>query len=132
VVFTSNLLEHLAGKHEVQQLLEESRRVLKPGGQFIALGPNVRFLPGAYWDFWDHVVPLSERSLAEILQALDFEIVETVPKFLPYTTRSALPQSAWLVALYLKIRPAWRLLGRQFLVRARKIERYDSKSQKEV
>ena len=63
VVFTSNLLEHLPSKHDVELLLGEARRVLKHGGHLIALGPNLRFLPGAYWDFWDHFTPITDRSL---------------------------------------------------------------------
>jgi len=36
-----------------------------------------------------------------------YEVVEVIPRFLPYTTRSALPQSPWLVRAYLAFRPAW-------------------------
>lgn len=120
VVFTSNLLEHLPHKTDVEQLVRECARVLKPGGRFVALGPNLRLLPGAYWDFWDHLTPITDRSLAELLAGLDFEIEDCFARFLPYTTRSRLPQRPWLVALYLKVPLAWRILGRQFLVRARK------------
>jgi hypothetical protein len=45
-----------------------------------------------------------------------------IPRFLPYTTRSALPKGPGLVALYLKVPIAWRFLGKQFLVVARKPE----------
>lgn len=118
VIFTSNVLEHLASKDEVAQVVLEARRVLKPGGQFLALGPNLRFLPGAYWDFWDHHVPLTDRSLVELLTTVDFRIVTCYPRFLPYTTRSALPQAPQLVWLYLKCPPLWRLFGKQFFIRA--------------
>lgn len=120
VVFTSNVLEHLSDKGEVEQLLEEARRVLKPGGHLIALGPNLRFLPGEYWDFWDHLVPITDRSLSEILQNLDFVIADCVAKFLPYTTRCSLPKVGMLVRLYLRVPLAWRIFGGQFLIRARK------------
>ena len=95
VVFTSNLLEHLDGKREVERVLKEARRVLKPGGHFIAMGPNLRFLPGQYWDFWDHTVPITDRSLVEILLNLGYEIVDCIPKFLPYTTCGTLPKAAF-------------------------------------
>ena len=120
VVFTSNLMEHLPSKDDVEKMLLEARRVLKSGGQLIALGPNLRYLAGEYWDFWDHLTPITDRSLAEILTALDFKVVEQTARFLPYTTRSALPQASWLVCLYLKLPLAWPLLGRQFLLRATK------------
>jgi SAM-dependent methyltransferase len=120
LVFTSNLMEHLPGKRDVEQMIREALRVLRPGGQFVMMGPNLRFLPGEYWDFWDHVVPITDRSLVEALENLGFEIAECHAKFLPYTTRSSLPQWALLVKVYLSVTPAWPILGKQFLVRARK------------
>lgn len=117
-VFTSNLMEHLPSKMHVEQMIAEARRVLKPGGQFVMMGPNMRFLPGHYWDFWDHIVAITDRSLVEVLENSRFKIGECHPQFLPYTTRSRLPQGPGLVKLYLKVPLVWRLLGGQFLVRA--------------
>jgi SAM-dependent methyltransferase len=118
VVFTSNLMEHLPSKDDVAKMVREARRVLKSGGQFIALGPNLRYLAGEYWDFWDHLTPITDRSLAELLGSLDLNVVEQRARFLPYTTRSRLPQAPWLVWLYLKLPFVWPLFGRQFLLRA--------------
>jgi len=67
------------------------------------LQPNVRLLPGAYWDFFDHHTPLTERCLVEALTLLDMDIQRVVARFLPYTTKSALPQSPALVRLYLRL-----------------------------
>ncbi|QNI06763.1 glycosyltransferase [Mycobacterium kubicae] len=120
VVFTSNLLEHLQTKLEVEGTLAEVRRVLKPGGHLIALGPNIRFLPGDYWDFWDHSVPISDRSLIELLRMNELKVVEAYDRFLPYSTYSPLPKSPILVYSYLRSRWAWPLLGKQFLIRAQK------------
>ena len=120
LVFTSNLMEHLPDKEAVDQMLGESLRVLRPGGIFLALGPNLRFLPGEYWDFWDHVVPITDRSLVEALELQGFSIERCWPKFLPYTTRSSLPQHPALVRAYLAFPLVWKVLGRQFLVAARK------------
>jgi SAM-dependent methyltransferase len=120
LVFSSNVLEHLPEKRAVDAVLREARRVLRPGGQLVLMGPNVRLLPGHYWDYWDHYVPISDRSLVEALRIAQFSIVDQVPAFMPYTTKSRLPQAPWLVRLYLKSRWVWPLLGRQFLVRARR------------
>jgi SAM-dependent methyltransferase len=120
VVFTSNMLEHLPSKSDVERTLRESRRVLRAGGHLIAVGPNLRFLHGRYWDFWDHYTEITDRSLVELLENLDFEVVDVYPRFLPYTTRSALPKAEQLVRLYLRFPLAWRVMGKQFLVRARR------------
>jgi magnesium-transporting ATPase (P-type) len=49
-----------------------------------------------------------------------FTPVRVIPRFLPYTTRSRLPQSPFLVRLYLHFPPIWRVLGKQAVVIARK------------
>ncbi|MCU7374975.1 hypothetical protein PEC18_30120 [Paucibacter sp. O1-1] len=43
-----------------------------------------------------------------------------IDRFLPYTTKSRLPKAPWLVSLYLKLPFAWRFVGKQALVVARK------------
>jgi len=120
VVFASNFLEHLRTKEECDRVLAEVRRVLRPGGRFLIMGPNIRYLAAEYWDFYDHCLPLSHLSMEEGLVQADYEIDRIIPRFLPYTTQSRLPQHPLLVALYLKFPLAWRLLGKQFLVIGRK------------
>jgi SAM-dependent methyltransferase len=121
VVFTSNFLEHLPNKDVLASVVKEVRRVLKPGGKLVIMGPNIRYLPGLYWDYFDHHVALTERSLAELLAISAFELEEVIPRFLPYTVKSGGPRWEWLVRLYLAARPvAWNLLGKQFLVIARR------------
>jgi SAM-dependent methyltransferase len=117
-VFTSNLMEHLPGKREVEQMIQEARRLLKPGGHFVMMGPNIRIVPDLYWDFWDHIVPISDRSLVEALECQGFRIVNCWPRSLPYTTKSSLPRAPWMVKLYMKCPWIWPLLGQQFLIRA--------------
>jgi len=120
VVFTSNFLEHLPDKKTLEQFLDEVMRALKPGGHYLVLGPNLRYLPGAYWDFYDHHLGLTHLSLGEVLQLKGFELVRCIDRFLPYTTQGALPTHPWLVRLYLKLPFAWKLLGKQFFIVARK------------
>jgi SAM-dependent methyltransferase len=120
VVFTSNFFEHLPDKNALGLTLDQIRRCLKPGGRLIALGPNIKYLPGAYWDFWDHYLPLTETSLCEGLVNRAFAIERCWPKFLPYTMVKSREYPILFIRLYLKLPLVWRFLGKQFLVVARK------------
>ncbi|MGH8020299.1 MAG: class I SAM-dependent methyltransferase, partial [Opitutaceae bacterium] len=120
VVFTSNFFEHLPDKPALKRTLQEALRCLRPGGLLIALGPNIKCVPGAYWDFWDHFLPLTERTLTEGLVNQGFEVIRVIDRFLPYTTVGQRRYPVAFVRLYLRIKPAWRIFGKQFLVVARK------------
>jgi SAM-dependent methyltransferase len=120
VVFMSNYLEHLPGGEAVIEQLRVARTLLKPGGRVVVLQPNVRLVGPAYWDFIDHSTILTERSLVEAAELAELHTVEVIVRFLPYTTKSRLPQSPRLVRAYLAFRPAWRLLGKQTLYVGRK------------
>lgn len=113
VAFASNFFEHLPDKQDLLATLGEVRRVLRPGGRCLILQPNIRYVGGAYWDFLDHHLPLTERSLVEALELVGLKPVEVRPRFLPFTSKSGLPQHPFLVWLYLKLPLAHRVLGRQ-------------------
>ena len=114
-VFTSNYFEHLPSSETVIEQLRVVHDLLAPGGQVIVLQPNIRLTGAAYWDFIDHKTALTERSLEEAAQIARLSPVRTIVRFLPYTTKSRLPQSPLLVRAYLAFPPAWRVLGKQTL-----------------
>jgi SAM-dependent methyltransferase len=116
VAFASNVLEHLRGPEALLDVLGAVRSALAPRGRLIIVQPNVRATGGAFWDFFDHTLPLTEKGMAEALVLAGFRIVESRARFLPYTTKSRLPQSLALVRLYLALRPAQWLLGKQMLI----------------
>jgi len=120
IIFASNFLEHLDDKKMLEEFLEQIKIGLRPKGKFLILGPNLRYLPGKYWDFYDHHLGLTHLSLCEVLEMKGFKILTCIDKFLPFTTQGALPTHPLLVAIYLKIPLAWKILGKQFFIVAQK------------
>lgn len=117
VIFSSNLFEHLPTKAALADVLQEAFRCLAPGGRLICMGPNIRCIPGAYWDFWDHHLPLTELSLSEILELTGFRIQTRRARFVPYSMAlKKLPPPLWSVRLYLRLPWLWRWFGEQFLI----------------
>lgn len=120
LVFTSNFLEHLLSKESLSQTLSEAYRCVKPGGQIICLGPNLKYTGGAYWDFFDHHLPLTDASISEILELKGFKIKTCIPRFLPYSMANGRQLPLWTVSVYLSLPFVWQFLGKQFLVIASK------------
>jgi SAM-dependent methyltransferase len=120
LIFTSNFFEHLPSKRALSDTLAQAYRRLRKGGRIIALGPNVRFIGGAYWDFWDHHLPLTDTAISEALMVQGFTVEESIDRFLPYTMVNRRRFPSILVSLYLKLPITWKLFGKQFLVVGRK------------
>lgn len=120
VVFTSNFFEHLPDKAALSRTLRHALRCLKPGGRLIALGPNIKFLHGQYWDFYDHHVYLTEASLGEAMEVEGYTIEQLRARFLPFTMVEAPEYPMAFVRAYIALPFLWRVLGKQFLVVARK------------
>jgi len=122
VIFTSNFFEHLPDKPSLGRTLAEAFRCLKPGRpDSFASGRTSAICPAPYWDFWDHYLPLTERSLVEGLELAGFRgpsgsgIV-----FLPYTmSQERNPPPVWMLRLYLRLPIVWPIFGRQIPRRRR-------------
>jgi SAM-dependent methyltransferase len=119
-VFASNVYEHFQSREQVAESFAEVRRILRAGGVFVILQPNFAYCANEYFDFFDHRLIFTHRGIVEGLVMSDFDIERVIPQFLPYTSKSRLPQAAWMVDLYLRVPLAWRILGGQMLVVARK------------
>ncbi len=120
VCFSSNFFEHLPSKKVMDAVLSEALRVLKPGGLYIAMQPNLRYEPGRYWDYYDHLLPLTHLSCNEAFAKAGFEVIELIDRFIPFSTDSRLPQHPLIVKAYLRCRPLWRLIGGQFVIIGKK------------
>lgn len=116
LVFASNVFEHMRSPEALLQVLRGVRVVLRPGGRLVVMQPNVRLLGGAFWNFFDHTLPLTEMGMAEALKVVGLDVVECRGRFMPYTTKSRLPKWDFLVRLYLKLPPAQFVFGKQMLV----------------
>jgi len=119
VVFASNLFEHLS-REDIVKTVEQAHMVLKGGGRLLILQPNIRFSQSDYWMFFDHITPIDDRALCEVLGLHGFQVEEDISRFLPYTTKSRLPKAPALVKAYLRLPPLWRVFGRQSFILARK------------
>lgn len=116
VVFISNLLEHMKSVSEIEQVFNESGRVLIKNGLMMLLQPNIKYAYKEYWDFFDHVVPLSHKGIAEGLRKNGFIVKQIKPKFLPYSTKSGFPLIPILIKIYIRVPIIQRILGKQMFI----------------
>jgi 2-polyprenyl-3-methyl-5-hydroxy-6-metoxy-1,4-benzoquinol methylase len=115
VVFMSNYLEHLESPDAVVEQFRVVYGLVRPGGRVMVLQPNIKLVGSGYWDFIDHRVALTERSLVEAASMAGFRTAALTTRFLPYSVKSRLPTHPALVRAYLAFRPAWWFMGRQTL-----------------
>jgi len=118
-IFISNFFEHLT-KDDILKTLKECHRILKNNGNLMILQPNIRYCAKDYWMFFDHITPIDDRALVEVLSALGFEIKLHKPKFLPYTMKSKFPTFKILISIFLKISFLQSLMGKQSFTVAQK------------
>ena len=111
-IFVSNFLEHL-NRDDIISTINEFNRVLKVKGEVLILQPNIRFLGTDYWMFFDHLTPIDDRAIEELMAAYGFSLKLKILKFLPYTMKSKLPKTAFFVRLYLKLPFLWSIFGKQ-------------------
>jgi dolichol-phosphate mannosyltransferase len=118
LIWISNLLEHLPNPESVQDFLNACKSNLSLDGVITIMGPNIKHCSAEYWDFADHLLPLSHLTVIEHLASVGLEAIAVNDRFLPYSFRSRLPSNPRLVQTYLSNPWAWSILGKQFLIRA--------------
>lgn len=103
VVLLIEVVEHLNDGH-LEQTLEETRRLLKPGGVAVISTPNeedlsidTRFCPecGAIFHHWQHVRSWSVNSLSSRLQEHGLRLVHS--KTLDFAASGFVPRLAWVL-----------------------------------
>lgn len=114
--FMSNFLEHIT-KDQIKDLLNTEYWLLQSGGKVMILTPNIKYVGGKYWDFFDHITPITEKCLIEEAETIGFHTSACISKFLPFTTKSRLPQAQWIVRCYLRLMPvSGHFFGEQSLL----------------
>lgn len=96
-IFSLNVLEHL-GKDELVQILEESARCLRHGGQLVAMVPNATSPFGCMTRYWDitHQLAFTPSSVMQLTRLCGFataEFRELGPR--PYGVISVIRYLLW-------------------------------------
>ena len=117
VGFDSNLFDELS-QEDFATCLSQVRKKLRPGGSLNILQPNYRLSFKEYFDDYTHVSVYSDLSLSDFLSANGFEVLESIPGFLPFSIKSSTgPVRPWLIKLYLA--SPWKPLAKQMFLRAK-------------
>ncbi len=116
-VFASNFFEHFT-LEQGALILAETKRVLREGGRLIVVQPNFRLEPRRYFDDYTHRTAYTDNGFSDFLRACGYRIVHAEPRFTPFSMKSRLPVSTWLMELYLAL--PWRPFAGQFMIVAEK------------
>ena len=111
-VFASNFFEHFSSS-DGARILQELRRVLRPGGRLIVVQPNFRLEPRRYFDDYTHQTIYTDEGFNGFLAGSGFRVIHSEPRFTPFTMKSRWPKAEWMVDLYLQL--PFRPFAGQFL-----------------
>ena len=121
-LLASNLLEHFDDR-EINDIIMEIKRILKPGGRLALMQPNFKFSYKNYFDDYTHKKIWTDISLKDFLISNDFDIIKVMPKFLPFSMNSlpfSLPNFLLSALVYLYIHSPIKPLAGQMLIVAQK------------
>ncbi len=116
-VFASNFFEHFT-LEQGAAILSEAERVLRSGGRLIVVQPNFRLEPRRYFDDYTHRTAYTDNGFQDFLRSLNWKIVHSEPRFVPFSMKSSIPTAEWLVRFYLAL--PWRPFAGQFMIVAEK------------
>jgi SAM-dependent methyltransferase len=98
-VHLSHLLEHMSSNEKAQELILETRRVLKPGGYLCVITPDYLHSPSFFFDGdYTHSFITTENRLKMLLADADYRII-----FSKYFTGGQTGLSQWFLSVIGKI-----------------------------
>ncbi len=68
-----SVIEHLK---DSRNCMSEIRRVLKKGGKFVAITPNLLYWKFKFWDFFDHYTPFTRIRLKDLCKNAGFSDIK--------------------------------------------------------
>ncbi len=101
IVFASNLFEHFS-MEELKECLGEVKRVMSSSAKLIIIQPNFRYCYKSYFDDYTHRQVFTDVSISDFLSEQGLKATTIIPKFLPFSFKSRLPKSGWLIWSYLR------------------------------
>lgn len=117
VAFASNLVEHLT-RQELILALGALRRILRKDGRLILMQPNFKYCSSTYFDDYTHIQIFTDASLFDFLEAYGFNVIRSIPRFMPVNMKSTLrlnlPMLPLIVRTYLAL--PFKPLGGQMLL----------------
>lgn len=75
LLFSGQNIEHL-WPHDITAFLQESHRVLKPGGRLVIDSPNRLITSAQNWSHPEHILEFTPAEAAEVIKAAGFEVEE--------------------------------------------------------
>ncbi len=88
LVYCSHVLEHMPDQFKAYDLVSEVYRVLKNGGYFVILYPDIRYFKYEFWncDYTHHFV-LTERRVVQMCLDSGFKVIKTFKYCGPFIGR---------------------------------------------
>lgn len=99
-VYAAHLIEHLSGYPQIMELIENSKRLLKPGGCIIFLYPDIEKCGMTFYYDYTHTYPTSKRRVEQIMQDSGLHIVKSSHYV------GCIGKPAWLLHIISKMVPS--------------------------
>ncbi len=75
-IIAVNVIEHLENNKQLQDLIQESFKILKSNGKIILIFPDIRYWKNDFYDGdYTHNLPLTLNNISQLLKDFNFNII---------------------------------------------------------